>query len=415
MNKDFILAIEELEKERNIRKDVMIQTLEQALVSACKKNYGKDQNVEVTIDRDTGDIEVTLIKDVVSDEEVMSEAQLTLDEAREIDPKYNIGDVVYIHTVPRDFGRIAAQTAKQVVVQFIREAERGTIYSDFSSRKDEIMTGVVQRISNGTVFVNIDRTEGILSEKEQVPGEVYTLNSRLKVYIVEVREARKGNSRGPQIILSRSHPGLVKKLFELEVPEIREGIVEIRSIAREAGSRTKMAVSTNDPDVDAVGSCIGQRGVRVQAVVDELYGEKIDIISWSDDPAELIMSALSPAKAEEVFINEEEKAATVVVPDHQLSLAIGRDGQNVRLAARLCGWKIDIKSRTQFDEAGGLAGFLAEQGLDVVEEYEGASEEGAVSSGAAEAFEDEIVFTEEASGDTADEDGIVFAADGDEE
>lgn len=398
MNKEFILAIEELEKERDISKDVMIKTLEQALVSACKKNYGKDQNVEVNIDRDTGDIEVILIKEVVSDEDVMNETQLTLDEAREIDPSYNIGDQVYIRTVPKDFGRIAAQTAKQVVVQFIREAERGSIYSDYANREGEIMTGVVQRENNGTVYISIDRTEGVLSEKEQVPGEDYSINSRLKVYIMDVRESRRGASRGPQILLSRSHPGLVKRLFELEVPEIREGVVEIRSIAREAGSRTKMAVSTNDPDVDAVGSCIGQRGVRVQAVVDELFGEKIDIISWSEDPAELIMSALSPAKAEEVFINEDDKAATVIVPDYQLSLAIGRDGQNVRLAARLCGWKIDIKSRTQFDEAGGLDAFLAEQGLDLVEEY-------------IEEVPAEMPYAE----DGANEDGIVFAADGDED
>ncbi|MBR2779656.1 MAG: transcription termination/antitermination protein NusA [Firmicutes bacterium] len=403
MNKEFILAIEELEKERDISKDVMIKTLEQALVSACKKNYGKDQNVEVNIDRDTGDIEVILIKEVVSDEDVMNETQLTLDEAREIDPSYNIGDMVYIRTVPKDFGRIAAQTAKQVVVQFIREAERGSIYSDYANREGEIMTGVVQRENNGTVYISIDRTEGVLSEKEQVPGEDYSINSRLKVYIMDVRESRRGASRGPQILLSRSHPGLVKRLFELEVPEIREGVVEIRSIAREAGSRTKMAVSTNDPDVDAVGSCIGQRGVRVQAVVDELFGEKIDIISWSEDPAELIMSALSPAKAEEVFINEDDKAATVIVPDYQLSLAIGRDGQNVRLAARLCGWKIDIKSRTQFDEAGGLDAFLAEQGLDLVEEY-------------IEEVPAEMPYDEAAADEAgANEDGIVFAADGDED
>lgn len=411
MNKEFILAIEDLEKEKNISKDVMIKTLEQALISACKKNYGKDQNVDVNIDQETGDIEVVLIKEVVSDDEVMSEAQLTLDEAKEIDPKYEIGDMVYIHTMPKDFGRIAAQTAKQVVVQFIREAERGSIYSDFANREGEIMTGVVQRENNGTVYVSIDRTEGVLTEKEQVAGEDYSINSRLKVYIMDVRESRRGSSRGPQILLSRSHPGLVKRLFELEVPEIREGIVEIRSIAREAGSRTKMAVAANDPDVDAVGSCIGQRGVRVQAVVDELFGEKIDIIAWSDDPAELIMSALSPAKAEEVFIDEEEKAATVVVPDYQLSLAIGRDGQNVRLAARLCGWKIDIKSRTQFDEAGGIEGFLESLGLDVVEEY---TEEMPADS----FYDDEAAeysgFAEE-DGVSDEEDGIVFTADGDDE
>lgn len=353
MNKEFIHAIEELEREHDISKEDMMKTLESALVSACKKNYGDGaQNVEVNIDRETGDIEVFMIKEVVSDDEVTSESELTLDEAREIDPKYNLGDIVRIRTVPKDFGRIAAQNAKQTVVQFIRETEKGSIYADFMNRKGEIMTGVVQRNNSGRIFVNIDKTEGILMEKEQVQGEDYSVHNRMKFYIMDVRDSGKGASRGPQVVLSRSHPGLVKKLFELEVPEIREGSVVIKNVAREAGSRTKIAVAAADPDVDAVGSCIGQRGVRVQAVVDELNGEKIDIISWSDDPAELIMSALSPAKVEEVYINEAEKSAMAIVPDYQLSLAIGRDGQNVRLAARLCGWKIDIKSVTQFNEAG---------------------------------------------------------------
>ena len=368
MNKEFILAVEELEKEKDISKDTLIDAIESALVSAYRKNYGNSQNVRVNIDRVNGDIDVYMRKVVVSDEDVMDEyGELTLDEAHEIDPKYEIGDVIESKVTPKDFGRIAAQTAKQVVVQRIREAERGLIYDDFSNRQSEIVTGVVQRVSNETVFINMGKTEGILAATEQVAGEDYGINSRLKVFIMDVKKTTKG----PQVYLSRSHPGLVKRLFELEVPEIRDGIVEIKSISREAGSRTKIAVHTNDPDVDPVGSCVGPRGTRVQAVVDELFGEKIDIINWSEKPAELVKSALSPAKAEQVFINEAEQSATVIVPDFQLSLAIGKEGQNVRLAAKLCGWKIDIKSHTQFEENGGAAYYesLAEGGfVDMTEE-----------------------------------------------
>lgn len=346
MNKEFILAVEELEKEKGISKDTLIDAIESALVSAYKKNYSNSQNVRVNINRTTGDIDVFMRKIVVTDEEVMDEyGELTLDEAHEIDPSYKLGDVIENRVTPRDFGRIAAQTAKQVVVQRIREAERGQIFDEFSNRQGEIVTGTVQRVSNETVFINIGKTEGILAVNEQVQGEKYTVNSRLKVYIMDVKKTTKG----PQVYLSRSHPGLVKRLFELEVPEIRDGIVEIKSMSREAGSRTKMAVYTADPDVDPVGSCVGPRGTRVQAVVDELFDEKIDIINWSDRPDELVRSALSPAKTEKVFINEAEQSATVVVPDFQLSLAIGKEGQNVRLAAKLCGWKIDIKSHSQYE------------------------------------------------------------------
>ena len=292
MNKEFILAVEELEKEKDISKDLLIDAIESALVSAYKKNYGNSQNVRVNIDRVNGDIDVYMRKNVVSDEDVMDEyGELTLDEAREFDENCKIGDVLEFKVTPKDFGRIAAQTAKQVVVQRIREAERGIIYEDFSSRQSEIVAGIVQRISNETVFVNLGRTEGILAVTEQVPGEIYSINSRLKVYIMDVKKTTKG----PQVYLSRS-PGLVKRLFELEVPEIRDGIVEIKSISREAGSRTKLAVYTEEPDIDAVGACVGPRGSRVQAVVDELFGEKIDIINWSDNPAILIENALSPAK-----------------------------------------------------------------------------------------------------------------------
>lgn len=348
MNKEFIQAIEDLEKERHISKDILLEAIESALVSAYKKNYGTSQNVRVDINQETGDINVYMRMDVV--DEIEDElTQLSLDEAREIDPRYEVGDIVEYQVTPMDFGRIAAQTAKQVVVQRIREAERGMIFDDFITRQGEIVTGTVQRISNETLFVNIGRTEGILSANEQVPGERYQVNDRLKVYIMDVKKT----SKGPQVFLSRSHPGLVKRLFELEVPEIEDGTVEIRGIAREAGSRTKMAVYTEFENVDPVGSCVGTRGTRVQAIVDELHGEKIDIIPWSEDPEQLIANVLSPAKVERVIIEEsEEKVATVVVPDFQLSLAIGKEGQNVRLAARVSGWKIDIKSHTQYFGSG---------------------------------------------------------------
>ncbi|MBO5516700.1 MAG: transcription termination/antitermination protein NusA [Firmicutes bacterium] len=343
MNMEFIEAIEALEREKGISKDVLIDAIESALVSAYKKNYGTSQNVRVNIDRETGDIDVFMRRDIVEEvEDPFSQA--SLEEAQEIDPAYELGDVIEYQVTPKDFGRIAAQTAKQVVVQRIRETERGMIYDDYISRQSEVVTGIVQRISNDTVFVSMGRAEGILSPNEQIPGERYRVNERIKVYVMDVKKTTKG----PQVFLSRTHPGLVKRLFELEVPEIQEGVVEIKSIAREAGSRTKIAVCTYDENVDPVGSCVGTRGGRVQAVVDELGGEKIDIINWSEDPGKLISSALSPAKVEMVLIDEKGRSATVVVPDYQLSLAIGKEGQNVRLAAKLCSWKIDIKSHTQF-------------------------------------------------------------------
>lgn len=343
MNREFIKAVEELEKEKEISKELLIEAIESALVSAYKKNYGTSQNVRVNINKETGDIDVFMRKDIVEEVEDV-QLEVSIDDAREIDPKFQVGDVIEKQVTPRDFGRIAAQTAKQVVVQRIREAERGLIYDDYSSRQSEIVNGIIQRISNDTVFINMGKTEGILAATEQVPGEKYVVNSRIKVFIMDVKKTTKG----PQVYLSRSHPGLVKRLFELEVPEIQDGIVEIKSISREAGSRTKMAVYTTDDNVDPVGACVGSRGTRVQAIVDELFGEKIDIINWSDIPEKLISSALSPAKVEKVIINAEGKSATVIVPDYQLSLAIGKEGQNVRLAAKLCGWKIDIKSHTQF-------------------------------------------------------------------
>lgn len=343
MNREFIEAIGALEKEKDISKDILIEAIESALVSAYKKNYGTSQNVRVNIDRELGDIDVFMRKDVV--EEVEDDmVEISLEEALEIDPRYEVGDVVEYQVTPRDFGRIAAQTAKQVVVQRIREAERGMIFDDYITKQGEIITGTVQRISNETIFVNMGKAEGILAATERVPGEKYGINDRIKVYIMDVKRTTKG----PQVFLSRSHPGLVKRLFELEVPEIEDGVVEIKSIAREAGSRTKIAVYTEDENVDPVGACVGTRGSRVQNIVDELSGEKIDIITWSEDPEILISNVLSPAKVEKVIIEDEEKTATVIVPDYQLSLAIGKEGQNVRLAAKLCGWKIDIKSHTQY-------------------------------------------------------------------
>ena len=347
MNLEFLEALDDLEREKHMSKDMLIEAIESALVSAYKKNYGTSQNVRVDIDRQTGDINVFMRRDIVEEvEDPFSQA--SLEEAQEIDPEYEIGDVIEYMVTPMDFGRIAAQTAKQVVIQRIRETERGMIYDDYITRQTEVVTGIVQRISNGTVFVNMGRAEGILSANEQIPGERYRVGERLKVYVMDVKRSTKG----PQVFLSRTHPGLVKRLFELEVPEIQEGVVEIKSVAREAGSRSKIAVCTYDENVDPVGSCVGPRGQRVQAVVDELSGEKIDIINWSDDPGRMISAALSPANVEMVLINEnpEERSALVVVPDYQLSLAIGKEGQNVRLAARLCGWKIDIKSHSKWDE-----------------------------------------------------------------
>ena len=340
---EFMNAVYDLVAEKNIPKEVLIEAIESALVSAYKKNYGTSQNVRVTIDRETGSVDVFMRRDVV--EEVEDEfTEISIEEALEIDDRYQVGDVVEYQVTPRDFGRIAAQTAKQVVVQRIREAERNMVYDTYIERQGELITGVVQRISNETLFVSIGNTEGILVPGERIRGEKYRVNDRIKAYIMDVRKSAKG----PQIFLSRTHPGFVERLFELEVPEIEDGIVQIKSIAREAGSRTKIAVYTEDENVDPVGACVGTGGSRVRNIVDELYGEKIDITTWDEDPKVLISNVLSPAKVEEVITDEDEKAATVVVPDYQLSLAIGKEGQNVRLAAKLCGWKIDIKSHTQY-------------------------------------------------------------------
>jgi len=345
MNLELVGALNELEKERGISKEILMEAIEAAIVSAYKRHYGSAENVRVVLDDRTGRLRVYALKDVV--EEVQDEAtEISLAEAQSINPNYKLHDVVEIEVTPRDFGRIAAQTAKQVVVQRIREAERNLIYEEYANRVGDIVTGIVQRQDHRNVIVDLGRIESVLVPSEQMPGETYQPGSRIKVYITEVRKTPKG----PQVMISRTHPGLLKRLFELEVPEIHDGIVEIKAVAREPGNRSKIAVWSYEPNVDPVGACVGPRGTRVQAVVQELKGEKIDIVEWSPDPARFVANALSPAKVVQVFLNHEEKTARAVVPDHQLSLAIGKEGQNARLAARLCGWKIDIKSESQMAE-----------------------------------------------------------------
>lgn len=346
MKQELLEALEALEKEKGISKDLLIETIEAALITAYKKNFGSSQNVKITIDQTTGDVRVYSRREVV--EESMDDFfEITLEEAKAIDANYEIGDFIDSEVTPKDFGRIAAQTAKQVVVQRIREAERSIIFDEYSDRESEIVTGTIQRISKGTVFINLGKTEAVLLPTEQIPGEEYPQGGRIKSFIVEVSKT----SKGPQVVLSRTHPGLVKRLFELEVPEIYNGEVEIRGISREAGSRTKIAVFAPNPDIDPVGSCVGPKGARVQNIVTELRGEKIDIIKWNEDPAEFIKNALSPSKVDLVEVNEVDKSALVVVPDYQLSLAIGKEGQNARLAAKLTGWKIDIKSASQYEKS----------------------------------------------------------------
>ena len=343
MNGDFINALHEIEKEKGISKDVIFDALESALISSYKKNFGASQTVEVEMDRETGKVKVFSTKEVV---EVVTDKnlQITLSSAKEIDDKYQIGDIAKLETTPKDFGRIAAQTAKQVVIQRIKDAERDVIYDEFISRENEVITGSIQRISKNNVYIDLGKTEGILPPIEQIEGEDYQQGDRLKLLILEVKKTTKG----PQIVLSRSHTGLVKRLFELEVPEISDGIVDVYSISREAGARTKIAVHSKDPNVDPLGACVGFKGSRVNVIVDELKSEKIDIIIWDKDIGKFIGNSLSPSKVIDVIVNEKEKSAIVVVPDYQLSLAIGKEGQNARLAAKLTNWKIDIKSEMQY-------------------------------------------------------------------
>jgi N utilization substance protein A len=340
---ELLLALEQLEKEKGLELDMLFDVIEDAVIKAYKNNFGATHNVEVELNRETGEFNVYSVRLVV--EEVLDDiTQISVEDAKKIDSDYESGDVVKEKVIPKDFGRIAAQSAKQVVVQKIREAERSVIFEEFSSRESEIVNGVIHRISKGTIYINLGRTEAILPLNEQIPNETYIQGERLKTYITEVRNSTKG----PQIYVSRTHPGLVKRLFEIEVPEIYDGEVEIKSISREPGSRTKIAVYANNQDLDPVGACVGQKGHRVQSIVDELQGEKIDIIEWHENPAILISNALSPSKVMRVEVDEDDNSALVVVPDYQLSLAIGKEGQNARLAAKLTGWKIDIKSETQY-------------------------------------------------------------------
>ncbi|HBC95164.1 MAG TPA: transcription termination/antitermination protein NusA [Clostridium sp.] len=344
MNLEFIEALEEIEREKGISKDIIFDALETALISSYKKNFGSSQNVEVEINKNTGRVSVYAKKEIVED--VENELfEISVEEARNIDDKYQLGDIINIEITPKDFGRIAAQTAKQVVIQRIKEEERRIVYNEFMEKECDIISGTVIRKDKSNVFVDLGKIEAVLGPNEQMQGETYSFNERLKLYIVEV----KNTTKGAQVIVSRTHPGLVKRLFELEVPEIYNGIVEIKSIAREAGSRTKISVYSNDENVDAMGACVGPKGIRVQNIVNELKNEKIDIIKWSKLPEEYIANALSPAKVLDVNLDENMKFAQVVVDDNQLSLAIGKEGQNVRLAAKLTGWKIDIKSKSQIE------------------------------------------------------------------
>lgn len=341
MNAEFMNALEELEREKGIEKSVLIDAIEQALISAYKRNFGFTQNARVTINSETGEINVYAEKTVTDD--LFDETfEISLEDAREINPMYELGDVLEVEVTPSSFGRIAAQTAKQVVLQRIREAERGIIFDQFVERESEILTGVIIRQERGFYCLELGKAEGILPINETISGEEYPMGKRLKVYVIEVRKTMKG----PQIVTSRSHPGLVKRLFELEVPEISQNLVIIRSMAREAGQRTKIAVHSSEKNIDSVGACVGSKGGRIERIVEELSGERIDVIPWSQDPAEFIANALRPAKVIMVQVNPDEKAAKVIVPDHQLSLAIGKEGQNARLAARLTGYKIDIKSQS---------------------------------------------------------------------
>ncbi|VEF48371.1 transcription translation coupling factor involved in Rho-dependent transcription termination [Bacillus freudenreichii] len=347
MSSELMDALIILEKEKGISREVLIEAIEAALVSAYKRNFNQAQNVRVDMNLETGTMRVFARKEVV-DEVFDSRLEISMEDARNINPSYETGDMVELEVTPKEFGRIAAQTAKQVVTQRVREAERGIIYSEFVDREDDIMTGIVQRQDPRFIYVSLGKIEALLPQSEQMSNETYKPHDRIKVYLTKVEKTTKG----PQIFVSRTHPGLLKRLFEIEVPEIYDGTVEIKSVAREAGDRSKISVATEHDDIDPVGACVGQKGARVQAIVDELKGEKIDIVEWSSDPVEFVANALSPSKVLDVIVNEDDKATTVVVPDYQLSLAIGKRGQNARLAAKLTGWKIDIKSETDAREAG---------------------------------------------------------------
>jgi len=361
VSKELFDALNYLSKEKGIDKDLLMEALEAALISAYKKNFKSASNVRVALDEETGKMQVFSRKEIV--EEVFDpQEEISIDQAKEIDPSYEVEDVVEVEVTPRDFGRIAAQAAKQVVTQRVREAERSVIFSEYQEREDDIMNGIIQRVDPRFVYIDLGKVEAKLAESERMTTETYRVHDRIKVYVTKVENTNKG----PQVYVSRTHPGLLKRLFETEVPEIYDGTVEIKSVAREAGDRSKISVYAADEEIDPVGSCVGQRGQRVQTVVDELKGEKIDIVEYSDDPIVYVSNALSPSKVTKVIVDEENKATTVIVPDNQLSLAIGKRGQNARLAAKLTGWKIDIKSESDAKEQG----IVSDEDLTVIETNE---------------------------------------------
>lgn len=395
MNKELMEALDVLEKEKNISKDTLLGAIEQSLIQACKNHFGKADNVHVTINPNTCDFSVYAERTVV--EYVEDPAlEISLVDAQKINANAEIEDVIKVEIHSKEFGRIATQNAKNVILQKIREEERKVLYDQYYGQEKEVVTGIVQRVMGRNVSVNLGKADAILSENEQVRGEEFKPTERIKVYILEVKDTPKG----PRILVSRTHPGLVKRLFESEVAEVRDGTVEIKSIAREAGSRTKIAVWSNDPDVDPVGACVGMNGARVGAVVNELRGEKIDIINWDENPAILIENALSPAKVIAVMADPDEKTALVVVPDYQLSLAIGKEGQNARLAARLTGFKIDIKSESQAKESGDFYDYEEE------ETAEEAAEEAVEEEAAEELTEQEEILSEEPMAEEAYEDEV---------
>ena len=390
MNTELLEALTILEEEKNISKDTMMDAIENSLISACKNHFGTSDNIKVIMNRETCDYSVFAEKEVV--EEVFDPAlEISLEDAEKLDSSLHLGDIAQIPVESKSFGRIATQNAKNLILQKIREEERKAVFDQYFEKEKDIVTGVVQRYVGKNISINLGRADAMLTENEQVKGEVFKPTDRIKLYVVEVKNAPKG----PKILVSRTHPELVKRLFEAEVAEVKDGTVEIKSIAREAGSRTKMAVWSNDPNVDPVGACVGLNGARVNAVVNELRGEKIDIINWDENPALLIENALSPAKVISVLADPDEKVASVIVPDYQLSLAIGKEGQNARLAARLTGYKIDIKSETQAIESGELP-------ADYMDQMAMMDEEGYVGEYETD-YEEEPAEPEYAEGDDAEE------------
>ena len=376
MNKELVEALNALEKEKEISKETLFEAIENSLITACKNHFGKADNVKVEINRETGDFLCYAEKEVVATAEEVEDdlLQICIDDAVKVSKKAKVGDILNVEIKSKEFGRIATQNAKNVILQKIREEERSVIYGQYFEKEKDVVTGIVQRYIGRNISINLGKADALLNETEQVKGEVFMPTERIKVYILEV----KNTPKGPKILVSRTHPELVKRLFESEVTEIKDGTVEIKSIAREAGSRTKIAVWSNNPNVDPVGACVGMNGARVNSIVEELRGEKFDIVCWDENPGNLIQNALSPAKIVAVFADPDEKTAKVVVPDYQLSLAIGKEGQNARLAARLTGYKIDIKSETQAKDA---PGFRYEDYMDEFDEdeydgeYEGEYEE----------------------------------------